>query len=477
MPYEFFLSRADGELPRAASEIAEVFFPLWWEDEEFEDSRSAWRHEAIRIASPLKIEVARRFARAHEVLPISGDDVLAKELNLLKEAEVDGIITTNYDLILEELFPSFEVFVGQDEMLFANPQGIGEIYKVRGCCSKPNSLVLTGEDYELFDRRNPYLAAKLLAVFVEHPVIFLGYSLDDPNVQRILSSIAGCLNEENVDELTERLIFVRWAPGILPGISSHTMSLGDAVLTVKQVVVSDFVEVFSVLSQLERTFPAAVLRRLKDHVYQLVLTDDPEGRLVVVDIDSEHGEEIDVVFGVGLKQQLGQTGYIGLGRSHLLEDVLSEGSSYEPAAIVSDVLPRWAKRNAYIPVFKYLRGAGLLTKRGDFRADAAVDDRVRDMAKKIRDGMSASAYHHEKAKAALKGIAGVQDLCDKLGAKSVFSYGLELPSTLVDPTELRNFLQAHKGQVDSFSRTQWGKLVCMLDWIEHGNVSKRSSAT
>jgi hypothetical protein len=90
------------------------------------------------------------------------------------------------DLLLEDIFPDFEVFVSQDELLFSSSQGIGEIYKIHGCCSKPNSLVATKEDYERFDERNPYLAAKLLTVFAEHPIIFLGYSLNDRNISSIL---------------------------------------------------------------------------------------------------------------------------------------------------------------------------------------------------------------------------------------------------------------------------------------------------
>lgn len=104
------------------------------------------------------------------------------EIALLSQLSVDGIITTNWDLLLETLFPDYKVFVGQGEMLFSNPQSIAEIYKIHGSASRPASLVLTKEDYTDLENKNPYLAAKLITLFVEHPIVFIGYSLTDRNV-------------------------------------------------------------------------------------------------------------------------------------------------------------------------------------------------------------------------------------------------------------------------------------------------------
>ncbi len=125
----------------------------------------------------------------------------AEELASIRKATVDGIITTNYDPLLEHLFPSYRSFVGQEELLFSEVQSIGEIYKIHGSWERPDSLVLTARDYAEFDRKNPYLAAKLMTIFVDHPIVFLGYKLGDRNVNRLLSAIAGALSTEHLAKL------------------------------------------------------------------------------------------------------------------------------------------------------------------------------------------------------------------------------------------------------------------------------------
>jgi hypothetical protein len=300
-PYEYFRSSADGKHPRIASEIAKELHILWWSSENFSNSREKYISEAIKNQSALKIEISR-YLEVVSTTRVSSTELL-QELDMLGRATVDGIITTNWDLLLEDSFPDYEVYVGQDELLFSASQGIGEIYKIHGCCSKPNSLVATEEDYDRFNRRNPYLAAKLLTVFAEHPVLFLGYSLNDPNISALLQSIALCLTTENINQLRDRLIFVRWDPNeeYYQWQDNSIVTLGFPI-PVKTISSATFTPIFEALLSLPRKFPAKVLRRLKEHVYELVHDNDPADRLHVMDIDEDTDvSEIKVVYGVGLK--------------------------------------------------------------------------------------------------------------------------------------------------------------------------------
>ena len=186
------------------------------------------------------MEIAQHLASAPSKLPTEGP--LAIEIELLKQVVIDGIVTTNFDPLLESFFPDFRVFVGQEELLFAGLQGVGEIYKIHGSTSDPDSLVLTSRDYQRFEDRNPYLAAKLLTTFVEHPVIFLGYSLTDSNVTSILSSIAGCLTQSNIDQLRDQLIFVQWNPEVEPSTAPYTLVVDGFTIMVHRIVVQDLVK-------------------------------------------------------------------------------------------------------------------------------------------------------------------------------------------------------------------------------------------
>jgi hypothetical protein len=281
-PYAYYATKAGGRLPRVATEIAMAFHEVWWSDPRFEESRALYGDGLTTVEGPLKVEVARLAADALGRVPTSGPK--AAELALLARAVIDGVITTNYDGLMEHVLPDFKTFVGQEELLFSDTQGVGEIYKIHGSASAPESLVLCEADYARFNERNPYLAAKLLTVFVEHPVIFLGYSLTDEDVGAVLTSVAGALTTENLGRLRDRLIFVRWdEQQTEPLLVPTQIAVSGLAIPVLLVTVADFAGLFEILAGLPRKFPARLLRRLKERVYDLVLSKEPDASLAVLD--------------------------------------------------------------------------------------------------------------------------------------------------------------------------------------------------
>ncbi|MDK7730000.1 SIR2 family protein [Escherichia coli] len=71
---------------------------------------------------------------------------------------IGSIITTNYDLLIEQLF-EFEPLIG-NSILLSNPYG--SVYKIHGCVSAPYELTITEQDYDYFDNKYELIRAQLL---------------------------------------------------------------------------------------------------------------------------------------------------------------------------------------------------------------------------------------------------------------------------------------------------------------------------
>lgn len=457
-PYEYYQGLAASELPRIASLIADDFYDVWWNSPEFADSRTAFGASVRNGSSALKIEVARHVTErlAASAVP----DELNDEFALLQKANVDGVITTNYDELLGLIYPDFELFVGQDQLLFSDTQGIAEIYAIHGSATDAESLVLTQDDYDDFHERNAYLAAKLLTIFVEHPVLFLGYSLGDPNITSILKSIVRGLKADNIGKLARRLVFVEWDPNAMPTMSETVILVEDVNIPITRVIVPDFTEVFGALAARERAMPAKWLRILKEQVYEIVRTNDPKGRLVAyADIDSDSAKDMSVVFGVGAK--IGVFGLVGLSRDDLIVDVLGNpDGSYPAEDIVAKVLPKVTAR-AWCPIYKYLRGAGLLNRDGSFADVAKVPAKVVTRAA-VHDRVLVTqiAGHNRVSMARLRA---------KHDDRWFFSEALNMQAHTKDAEGLREYLiekESLRG-VNAWWSGQYAKLVVAYDAMVH----------
>jgi hypothetical protein len=110
-------------------------------------------------------------------------------------------VTTNFDSFLEDTFFAEGIFSGNDILLsrpirnvdFAVSAGGGRtLLKIHGSVSNTRpeeSIVITEEDYHRFLRQDRYIINKLYTLFCERTVVFLGYSLNDPNIQSIYHDV------------------------------------------------------------------------------------------------------------------------------------------------------------------------------------------------------------------------------------------------------------------------------------------------
>jgi hypothetical protein len=379
---DYYSSTAAGDPARIASLLVPVLHNYLWQPAQ-EPLRTEYKDHLIAPDSAIKILTSEFFLNAADPGFRSGK--YADEVELFAKIVVDALITTNYDQLLEHLFPDYRAYIGQDELIFADPAGVGEIYHVHGAAEQPNTLVLTHEDYENYAERNPYLIAKLLTLFAEHPVFFMGYSISDPNIIATLTSLATCLTRQNIDRLRDRLIVVEWDAAAAPSMTTTVVPVGHgASIPVVRIVVPDYVEVLTVLGSIERRLHGALLRQVKERLFELVRDNDPKAQIYVADLTAGRlADEVDVVFGVGAITAV--KSYAPLERHDLVRDVLHNDRGFVPAEIVHKTFPALLRQAGNFPMAKYLKAAGCLGPHGEVNTttvDPKVLKRYEDGAKK-----------------------------------------------------------------------------------------------
>ncbi|MFA0438431.1 hypothetical protein BCU70_13115 [Vibrio sp. 10N.286.49.C2] len=362
-------AQSNGDLTKYAQILASIYSQKWWDTEDAKDVIEHQSNLLIDEQSPLKVSISQYISQAHNNL--TDDQELLREVELLRKANIDGVITTNWDIFLEQQFPKFTPFIGQDGLITGRSHGIAEIYKIHGCCTEPNSLVLTESDYDKYRKKNPYLSSKLLTMFIERPVIFLGYSLTDEHIAEILEDIVSCFPNSGLEFLKNKLLFVEWKPDL--EVSSVSDSVIHKKIPVKYVQAPNYVEILEVLAETKKRIPAHLFRTIKDELYELVLTDDPKGKLYVRDSETIDDDSVSTEFVVGYgaismvkksESLMASRGLIGLDRLDLIREVVFENDNYPSDEVVSNVLPNLCKGNARVPIFRFLRLANKINGDG-----------------------------------------------------------------------------------------------------------------
>lgn len=98
-PYDYYRANAANDLPTIASLMGEDFNEKWWNDDLYRDSRAEFAKDALSRLSPLKYEICKRLKENSQIIQ---SEILEHELRLLKKVNIDGIITTNWDRLIED---------------------------------------------------------------------------------------------------------------------------------------------------------------------------------------------------------------------------------------------------------------------------------------------------------------------------------------------------------------------------------------
>lgn len=147
---------------------------------------------------------------------------LSDHRSLAKIPHFKNIFTTNYDTLLEDSYADNDIKVVRSNADCSKTDRAVNIYKVHGDVICPDEMVITRGDYDslLCTERNSMVWTRVKDAFASSDVLFLGYSLEDTNVQILLDKVSEALkgnrrevflmapdlSEEKIYELTTRNI-------------------------------------------------------------------------------------------------------------------------------------------------------------------------------------------------------------------------------------------------------------------------------
>lgn len=121
------------------------------------------------------------------------DNKNSNDMDILSRLPIRYYWTTNYDLLIERTLKKLnkvvDVKIVHDDLSNNIYNRDVVLYKIHGDARNPNDAVLTRDDYEEFSGKRGFFIDKLIGELVSSTFLFIGYSFNDPNFEKILSKI------------------------------------------------------------------------------------------------------------------------------------------------------------------------------------------------------------------------------------------------------------------------------------------------
>jgi len=170
--------------------------PLW-EDLSIEMLNRLYGDDETRIENEKRfyLDVADKFEAVY-----GRDAILHLLEEMLEDPEFDPgeihqlisrfnweVITTNFDTLIER---GYEFTNKIPNIITADPDlaflGAPRIFKINGCIKHAREqIIISGEDFRTYSNKKPLIELYVKKCFIEKTVLFVGFSLDDPEFKMI----------------------------------------------------------------------------------------------------------------------------------------------------------------------------------------------------------------------------------------------------------------------------------------------------
>lgn len=267
--------------------------------------------------SPFKYAICKDFSNYKIKADVDSEELNAFKL-FLKKAKI--IITTNYDPFIENLLSDekvvFRKYVG-NKGLFDESESWSELYKIHGDVSDSKSIVINKDDYDLYDQNSILISAKILSNLITNQIIFLGYSLTDRNIRKLLRDFSSQIPQEDERKSAQRIIVVEYEKNKQTLDEIHSSEFGVTFVRIKT---DNYSEIFLSVGLINEGLSPSDVLRYKSLIKDLIVQEGMKGNLEAILVSPSDLSQLEKNF------QEGKNVIVALGNDKLVYTHLREDS-------------------------------------------------------------------------------------------------------------------------------------------------------
>ena len=327
-------------------------------------SDDEWKN--METLDPFKVLVCNRVSH----IELTDDSKLVTELNMFRKLsrKIPAVITTNYDRFLEqEVFTDYSVLVFPDDYYFSDSDGYGDILKIHGTAERPDTIVITTEDYDGLKSDSKIVMSRITSLMCNNPIIFIGYSMSDSEINGIITDIVTSLRQTDLDRIRNHMVRVDVDSNLTKTVWNPYLVEHDGKrVEIMNMTVPSLDVLYNYLDKFSPTATPSEIKKYRSMIREIVLTADPQSRRLVFinekEIERAGPGELAVMFATETSLKSLMKGIIGYDISDVLMDVLYD----RPGMLESKTaFLTWASDsrictgNKYIPVFHYIMKFGI----------------------------------------------------------------------------------------------------------------------
>ena len=381
---------------------------------------------------------------------IDTKEEVSQELQEFKQAcrNVSSIMTTNYDTFVEN-FLEFKPLVGNN-ILLSNPYG--SVYKIHGCVNDVSQMIITEEDYKRFDERYELIRAQMLSLFIHNPIIFIGYSMGDENIKKVLKTIFTYIptNTSEAESIRNNFLLVEYDKGSTNiEVTDHDIDINGDNIRINKLKTDDYSALYRALSCINLPISAMDVRKVQNIVREI--TTGGSIKVMIVE-DWDDMKNTDRVLAIGSSQSV-TVKYQYITTSEMAQNYFTIMDKSD-AAVLSLLDKQTIADNQYFPVFGFSTICHSISK----------IEHLKEIQQR-----NVSTYLREKCQNFKKLHQSVTDIMNDVAIAPTYKHRAILSafdSGAIPLEDMENYLRNYTGE----KGTDYRRLLCLYDMKKYNTT-------